>query len=63
VHLEDVAVLAGGEQVVVAGLDDVDQLALQRPCAVPVLAGGDHFDLKLRTILSMARGISPIMAK
>jgi hypothetical protein len=42
---------AGGEQVIVAGLDDVDQLALQRPCAVPVLAGGDHFDLKLRTIL------------
>jgi hypothetical protein len=40
-----------GEQVIVAGLDDVDQLALQRPCAVPVLAGGDHFDLKLRTIL------------
>ena len=62
-HLEDVAVLAGGEQVVVAGLDDVDQLALQRPCAVPVLAGGDRFDLKLRTILSTARGISPIMAK
>ena len=50
-HLEDVAVLAGGEQVIVAGLDDVDQLALQRPCAVPVLAGGDHFNLKLRTIL------------
>src|ERR1039458_6199113 len=37
--------------VIVAGLDDVDQLAFQRPCAVPVLAGGDHFDLKLRTIL------------
>src|SRR5262245_54064642 len=50
-QFENIPFLAGFEQVVVAGLDAVDQLALQRLTAVPVFARGDFFNVQLRAVL------------